>query len=106
MQKFFLRRMFFTKIILYLYRRRESVADILRKRLALFHPLNLDNSTSDWDRQKRSSLDGLYTNVYILSGCESFFYIHHSGSPEPSGEYSVIGSHFLVCRKHTIKNLS
>ena len=44
--------------------------------------------TEYWDRQKRSSLDGLYTYVYTVKGVSCFLY-SYSGSPEPSEEYST-----------------
>ena len=48
------------------------MADISKMRLALFRPLNLDNSMNDRNMQKRSSLDGLYTYVYTVKGVSCF----------------------------------
>ena len=64
----------------------ENLADILRKRLALFHPLNLDNSLYV-GIDRRSSLMVIYLWYNDCLGCELFLY-SHTGSPEPNGEYS------------------
>lgn len=72
------------------------MADILRKRLALFHPLNLDNSLNIGIDKKRSSLDGLYTLVYTVKGV-SRFYIHIQAVQSQTESIVLVGSHFLVC---------
>lgn len=65
------------------------MTDIMRKRLALFHLLNLDNSNLVLGIEiKRSSLDGLYTLLYTVLGVSRFLY-SDPGSPEPNREYST-----------------
>lgn len=64
------------------------MADILRKRLALFHPLNLDNSLNiGIDEGVPPAMDYILMYIYC-QGCEPFLY-SYSGSPEPNGEYST-----------------
>ena len=63
---------FFAELFLSLCRRRKSVADILRKRLALFHPLNLDNSLNiGIDRNVPPAMDYILLYIYC-QGCEPF----------------------------------
>ena len=71
-----------------MYRRTISAADMLRKRLALFHPSNLDNSLYvGIDKNALPAMDYILC-IYTVKGVSCFLY-SHTGSPEPNGEYST-----------------
>ena len=71
------------------------MTDILRKRLALFHPLNLDNSLYV-GIDERSSHDGYIPilNSIYCQGCELFFYIHIQAVQSQTESIVLFGSHF------------
>ena len=73
------------------------MADILGKRQAFSMIVNLDNSFVKLEQQERSPLGFVYMYLnYIYSqGCELFFLICFTGSPEPTIGISSTGSHFL-----------
>jgi len=80
-----------------LYRRTAKTTYILKKRLALFHPLNLDNSPNiGIVRNALPAMDCIPMYIY-RQGCELFFYIHIQAVQSQTESIVLIGSHFFVC---------